>query len=149
MRNNKKVLGTVVLASVLAATGSAFTAANTGANGQVGGYQAASVTGVAVGNVLYDYSDDRATLETVTYTLADGQSVPNNGTVIAEVNTNGGRLAVAGNWVTCATDLPGRATALDPIVCTLNLATGDVTSMDFVVRDSTSTPPETSIPTNG
>jgi hypothetical protein len=41
MRNNKKVLGAVVLASVLAATGSAFTASNGGIPATaVGGYGA-------------------------------------------------------------------------------------------------------------
>lgn len=135
MRNNKKVLGAVVLASVLAATGTAFTNSNTGAgtDDQVGGYNDASVTGVVVNSVVYAYSTDRATLQTVTYTLDASTPVALTG-VDAEVSTDGGTT-----WVLCPTGAPRTAPA-DPIVCTLNLATTAVTSMNFVVRDADSTP---------
>ena len=138
MRKNFKLLGAVAVAGLVAAGGFAFTAANTGVEDAIAGYQSAAVTGVTVTNVEYvvDETDaskfssivftenqDVSAYHTATLTLGNGNSYTRFTCVTTTIGT-----------ITCDTATAG--------------ANVDITAVDSVALTvaQTTTPPTTSPP---
>ena len=132
-------LGTLAVAGLVAAGGSAFTDANTGVAGtaHAGGYSNATVTGANVTDIAYTYNADFSTVNKVTFTLASD--------LVGTSPIAQARLAPANAWNPCVytKDVPattGEVPTPDvpgTIVCTWstdNLTSAN-TNLALVVRD--------------
>ncbi|MCW2692488.1 MAG: hypothetical protein JWM67_1092 [Mycobacterium sp.] len=67
MRKSTKIVGGVVIAGVVAATGSAFTASNI-VPASTAGYGESAVTGASVSNIAYTLATDPSKLASVVFT---------------------------------------------------------------------------------
>ncbi|MCW2745625.1 MAG: hypothetical protein JWM48_2175 [Mycobacterium sp.] len=68
MRKSTKIVGGVVIAGVVAATGSAFTASNDVPLTSTAGYGETAVTGATVSNISYALATDPSKLASVVFT---------------------------------------------------------------------------------
>lgn len=76
MRTSTKLLGGLAAAAIVAAGGSAFTAANTGVDAANVGYQSATISGVSVTNVAYVVDGaDASKLSDINFTETEDVSV--------------------------------------------------------------------------
>lgn len=75
MRKSTKLLGGLAAAAIVAAGGSAFTAANTGVDAANVGYQSATISGVSVTNVEYVVdAGDASKLSSIVFTETEDVS---------------------------------------------------------------------------
>ena len=114
MRKNFKLLGAVAVAGLVAAGGSAFTAANTGVTPAIAGYQSAAVTGVAVTNVEYKVDPaDGSKFSSIVFT--ETTDVSSNHTAKLTLDKGTGTPAVSDCTISAtppATGAPGTITCL-------------------------------------
>jgi hypothetical protein len=99
--NIKVLIGGALVAGVLVAGGSAFTAGNTQASTQVVGYGTTTVSGGTVVSTAYTLSADGTTITTATIVLAGdltGGSTDANGATpsIVSIGFNGGNVTACG-----------------------------------------------------
>jgi hypothetical protein len=69
MRSNKKILGALAVAGLVAASGSAFTAGNTVGGDNVAGYGSATVSGATTEAIEHTLSADGTTISSTTLTF--------------------------------------------------------------------------------
>jgi hypothetical protein len=126
VRMNFKLLGAVTVAGVVATTGSAFTAANTGVDDAFVGYDSATISGVTVTNVEYVVSSsDASKLSSIVFTENENVSVGYESTLTVNGPTTT-QIACSASFVT---GTPGVGT----ITCPTTANVADVTSISLTV----------------
>ena len=108
MRKNFKLLGAVAVAGLVAAGGSAFTAANTGVTAAYVGYASASVTGVTVSNVNYVVNQTNPSkLSSIVFTESEDVTTGYKATLTLDQGTSpltvSSCLTTTINTITCDT----------------------------------------------
>jgi hypothetical protein len=94
MRTSIKFLGALAVAGLVAAGGSAFTASNTVAAGQVVGYGSTTITGATVSSMHYTLNDTGTNVNSVTLVLAgDMMAIPAGHAVASAVSIGFNQLA--------------------------------------------------------
>lgn len=124
MRTRSKLIGALAVAGVVAASGTAFTAANTGftANEFVG-YGSTTVTGVTVSNVAYNVNGtDASLLDTIVFTVAQDVTGAGYESLLTINGATGTRTTCTATFTTVGT-----------ITCPTTAAIATVTSVGLTV----------------
>lgn len=121
----KKFLGALAVAGVMAASGSAFTAANTGVDDAYVGYDFNTISGVTVTNIAYNVNaTDASKLSSIVFTETQDVSIGYD----AILTING----PSGTRITC-TPTYGGTPAVGTIDCPTTANVADVTSIGLTV----------------
>lgn len=91
MRKSSKLIGALAIAGIAAAGGTAFTASNTQAAGQVVGYGSTTISGATVSSMHYNLSSAGDNVDSVTLVLAG-----NTTTSAVSIGFDGGALTSCG-----------------------------------------------------
>ena len=134
MRKNFKLLGAVAVAGLVAAGGSAFTAANTGVDATIAGYESAAVTGVTVTNVEYVVNATDATkFSSIVFTETEDVSTG----YTAKLSLGDGATGTVYTSTTCATPTYTVSTGPGTITCATTANVADVDHVALTVAHFT------------
>ena len=123
LNNRKRFLGALAVAGVIAASTSAFTAANTGVDDVYVGYDSATISGVTVTNVAYNVdTTDASKLSSIVFT--ENEDVSTGYDAILTVN---------GSTTTQIPCTATYATSVGTITCPVTANVADVTSIALTV----------------
>lgn len=126
MRKSTKFLSALAVAGMIAASGSAFTAASTGVDDAYVGYDTATTSGVTVSNVEYRVSStDASKLSNIVFTEA--QDVSTGYKSILTVN------GPTTTQITCTATFVAGTPGVGTITCPTSANVADVTSISLTV----------------